>query len=333
MMAVGLAIGGDMHQLRPRPHVLREAGHDSLGKSFSVAQEIFEGHRARNRAIVEEQVDFPTRWQGQLVGHRWIDALAADVLPGAAADFGFPAGLPGSQDREFDASLGQYLQGFQIRSRFRKPHAFREPAEAKLEVADTPCHLRLFVTAIGQGHDDVVIRLSESRAMAGEALLAGTVGLEKGGVHPRGLRLHPGKQRGTEVKADFFVVVQDANNPAFVVQDAGGGVGSITFRRNALVPVVIGVGGVLEFDRFQPGIFPRRLVKMAMNTHISHTLLSSAGEFFTLLQKRLEREIAVEVSDQWRKAINRKGRGENSAGTIRTAYESTEPSRLKKKPG
>src|SRR6266404_4624472 len=63
MMAVGLAIGGDMHQLRPRPHVLREAGHDSLGKSFSVAQEIFEGHRARNRAIEESMRSPPTSFQ------------------------------------------------------------------------------------------------------------------------------------------------------------------------------------------------------------------------------------------------------------------------------
>jgi hypothetical protein len=107
------------------------------------------------------------------------------------------------------------------------------------------------------------------------------------------LGLHPRKQGGTEVKTDLLVVVQDANNPAFIVQDAGGGVRGITFRSDALVPVVIGVSRVLEFDRLQPGIFPRRLVKMAMNTHISHTLLSSAGEFFTLLQKGVEREIAL----------------------------------------
>jgi hypothetical protein len=59
---------------------------------------------------------------------------------------------------------------------------------------------------------------------------------------------------------------------------------------------MIGVGGVLQFDRFQPGIFPGRLVKVAMNTHISHTLLSSAGEFFTLLQKSVEKEI-VDAAD------------------------------------
>ena len=44
----------------------------------------------------------------------------------------------------------------------------------------------------------------------------------------------------------------------------GGGLGG-----DALVPVMIRIGGFLELDGFQPGIFPGRLIKMAMNTKIT----------------------------------------------------------------
>ena len=50
-----------------------------------------------------------------------------------------------------------------------------------------------------------------------------------------------------------------------VVDDAGRAVGGIALSTDALVPVVVGGGGVLDFDCFQPWIFARRLVKVAMN--------------------------------------------------------------------
>ena len=50
-----------------------------------------------------------------------------------------------------------------------------------------------------------------------------------------------------------------------VVHDAGGAVGGVALGADALVPVVIGSGGVLRLDRFEPGILARRLVKMPMN--------------------------------------------------------------------
>ena len=48
-----------------------------------------------------------------------------------------------------------------------------------------------------------------------------------------------------------------------------GGVGRVAFGGDALVPIVIGIGGILQFDGFQPGIFARRLIKMPVNAEIT----------------------------------------------------------------
>jgi hypothetical protein len=59
------------------------------------------------------------------------------------------------------------------------------------------------------------------------------------------------------------------DDTALAVQKAGYGVGGVTFGRDPLVPVVIRIRRILEFDIFQPGIFPGRLVKMAVEANIS----------------------------------------------------------------
>ena len=75
----------------------------------------------------------------------------------------------------------------------------------------------------------------------------------------------PAQQGGAEVEAHARVVVDDADDLVFVVDDAGGAVGGVALGADALVPVVIGGGGVLGLDRLQPWILARRLVKVAMN--------------------------------------------------------------------
>ncbi len=101
--------------------------------------------------------------------------------------------------------------------------------------------------------------------MAREALAAHPVGLEHRAV---GLGLVPGQPRqqsGSEVEADGCVVVHDADDAAVRVEYPGVGVGRIAFGRDALVPVVVRVGRVLELDRLQPGVLARRLVEVAVN--------------------------------------------------------------------
>jgi hypothetical protein len=79
---------------------------------------------------------------------------------------------------------------------------------------------------------------------------------------------HPREERGTKVETDPRVIIDDGQYPAFAVEKAGRGVWSVTLYRNPLIPVVVGIGGVLKLNFFKPGIFPGGLIKMAMNANI-----------------------------------------------------------------
>ncbi len=175
----------------------------------------------------------------------------------------------GRQDGKADAQLRQHLQGFQVYGGFGEPHAFGRASEAALEVANAPQHLRMFIAPAGQGQDQVVVGLGYGRTMAGKQLPALLVSVQYLGVGVGGVVLHPGKQGGSEIEADAGIVVNDLDDVSLVVEDAGGRVGRITLRRDALVPVVVGVGGILDFHRFQPGVFPRRLIEVTMDAEIS----------------------------------------------------------------
>jgi hypothetical protein len=81
--------------------------------------------------------------------------------------------------------------------------------------------------------------------------------------------LHPGEKGGAEIETDPGVIVDQVDHPLFRIEDAGRGIACITFRMDLLIPVVIRVGGVLKFHPFQPGVLPRGLIKVAMNTDVS----------------------------------------------------------------
>ena len=65
---------------------------------------------------------------------------------------------------------------------------------------------------------------------------------------------HPGEERGPDIKACVGVVVDDLDDPSPVIQDPGGRIGLVAFCRDPLVPVVVGVGGILCFNLLQPRI-------------------------------------------------------------------------------
>src|SRR6516225_1224533 len=56
VVAVGLAIGRDMDQLRPGTVLVKRAN-ESLAEPLTVIQQPLKCNAARNRAIVEEQID------------------------------------------------------------------------------------------------------------------------------------------------------------------------------------------------------------------------------------------------------------------------------------
>ncbi len=177
--------------------------------------------------------------------------------------------LGGRQHGELDTVGSQHFEGLDIDSGFGQPHAFGVAIEAVLEVSQTPDHLGLLVSAIGQRHDHVVVNLGDGGAVSGEALLAGNVGVEDGLVGFGSAVGHPGEKRGADVKADPGVVVNDAGDAVVGGQDAGGGVGRVTLRINALVPVVIGIRGILLLNNFKPRILAGRLIEVTMNAKIT----------------------------------------------------------------
>ena len=77
--------------------------------------------------------------------------------------------------------------------------------------------------------------------------------------------MQPPEQRGAEVEAHAGVVVDDADDLVLEVGDAGGAVGGVALGGDAVVPVVIGRGGVLDLDGLEPGVFARRLVEVAVD--------------------------------------------------------------------
>ena len=105
--------------------------------------------------------------------------------------------------------------------------------------------------------------------MSAEAFPALAISGEYGGVGFRLLGLQPGEQRGAKIEADARVIVGDEADVAFAIQNAGRGVGGVALSRDALVPIVVRSGGILEFDDLEPGILAGRLVKVRVNAEIT----------------------------------------------------------------
>ena len=58
----------------------------------------------------------------------------------------------------------------------------------------------------------------------------------------------PGKQRGTEVETHVRVIVDKLEDMAVVAVHAGARIRPIAFACDAMVPIMVGLGGVLIFD-------------------------------------------------------------------------------------
>jgi hypothetical protein len=80
---------------------------------------------------------------------------------------------------------------------------------------------------------------------------------------------HPGEKRGSKIEADLGIVVDDIDNSLIVIQNPRGRIWRVALRGDAPIPVVIGIGGVLNFYLFEPGIFSRGLIEVPMNANIA----------------------------------------------------------------
>src|SRR5579862_1705121 len=183
-----------------------------------------------------------------------------------------------------------------------------------LEIANAPNSLGDFVALIGERHDHVVVGLGYGPTVAGEALDAFAVGRANRFIETRSFGFDPGEKRGAEVEADFRIIVDDVDDVLIAIKNAAGGVGRVAFRGDALVPIVIGISGILNFDGLKPGIFARRLVKMRVNAevtlfHVERDSLMTAIMKMSAQSERMIRKTRIRHPCLQMKILD-KGRGE-----------------------
>jgi len=115
----------------------------------------------------------------------------------------------------------------------------------------------------------MIVNLGESIAMAVAALAAETVSFDNAAQYLGRSFFHPRQKGRPEVETHPRVIVQQIDDLALAVHEAGTAVWSVTLSADALSPVVEWSCRVLNFDRLQPRIFARRLVKVSVDAQIA----------------------------------------------------------------
>ncbi len=177
----------------------------------------------------------------------------------------------GREERELDAVLGEELKGIRVGGGLSQPHAFRRSAVVVFVVGDAPADLGDAIASACEGQDHVIVDLRHGGTMAVIAFAAAAFAVENHAVGAGSVFAEPAEEGGADVEADTGVVVDDADDLVFVVDDTGSAVGGVALGADALVPVVIGRSRVLSLDRLQPGVLAGRLIKVTMNADEAFT--------------------------------------------------------------
>ena len=268
MMAVGFAIGRDMNE----PGMMLVAGKNTqqtVREIDATFQKVRERHFPGNGPVVKKQMDFLPRGQRTDVSHLRVHSGVFDGRPFFFTDLAHPGGLVRGEDRKTDTVFGEDLQRPGIDRGFGEPHPLGLAAETVLKIPDPPEDLRALIARVGQRHDHMIVHLRDRRAVAGEPGLAFLVRRQYILIIFRRVAFHPGQKRWAEVKTHRRVIINHPGNFFAGAEDAAGRVRRVTFSRDPLVPIVVGMRGVLQLDFFEPRIFPRRLVKMSVDTNIT----------------------------------------------------------------
>ena len=268
MMPVGLAVRRDVNQLRPLA-CCGERADEAIGEVLALVKQPLEGDAARDRTVVEEERERASRGKCHAVRHRRIDLRTADVGPHLLADRSHSLRLVRREHGEENFVLGEEVERVEIDRRFGKPHPFRLPAEAVLEVANPPENLRLLVAPVGERHEHVVVRLRHRGSVAGEARTTGCVCRENVGIRVWRFPLQPRQKRRTEVEADSRVIVLDFHDAVGVVEDSRRRVRRVALGSDPLVPVVIRGRGILKLELLEPGVLARWLVEVSVDADVS----------------------------------------------------------------
>ena len=257
MVPIGFAVRGYVAQAMGQR--AGQAGPEVL----AAAEQPFESHCPGHGPVIKKHAYGLAFREPDQIGPRGVEAVFGHGMkcPVIAAH---GLGLARGQDGEPDAPVGQGLERGQVHGRLGQPHAFGVAAKACPEILDGPGYFQALVHFRGQGHDGVMIHLSQGVAMA-KAKEALPVPFEDAPVGFGGVELHPAQEGGPEVEAHPCIAVYHFADHARTVQPPRPAQGSIALPGDARVPVVFGGGAALGQHVFEPGVETGRLVEMTVN--------------------------------------------------------------------
>src|SRR6266404_387954 len=182
-----------------------------------------------------------------------------------------------SENRKLNSKLGEDLQSSHVHSGFGKPHAFRLAPESELEIGNTPSNLSEFVAFGPERHDSVVVALSDCIPVPGVVGHTAYIRLEDLVVDVVSVPLEPRHQCRPEVEAHLFIVADKLDDLPLSVEDSSDRIRRVALGGDSLIPIVIWSSRVLYLDVFEPGVFARRLVEVAVDADkaIIHILNNS----------------------------------------------------------
>ncbi|KUG20060.1 hypothetical protein ASZ90_010205 [hydrocarbon metagenome] len=252
VMAVGLPVCRHVHE--PGRGTRGEGRDQPTGKPPAVLQQISKRDLVRDPGVVEEDGDRLPRREAAEVRHCCIDTPVARSRPLFLSDLPHPCGLGGMQDRKEDAVSGHDVKRRVIDRKLGQPHPLRHSRESVGEVAYPPDDLRFPIPHRRKRHDQVVVWLGDGRSVPGIPLLALSVCRNDCGMQIRLLPLQPRKKCRTGGEADLPIGIDKLQDPPLPIQDAGSSVRGVALGRDPLVPVMVGICGVLQIDPSGPRV-------------------------------------------------------------------------------
>src|SRR3984885_379844 len=269
VVAIALSVGRNVDELRPLSSV-GESAHQPVGEPLSVIEQSFKRHTLRDRTIVKEQVYFLFRGQVRAISPSRINFCTTYLFVLGAVLRSKTLGLSRRKNRELNPVFSQYLEGLFFSRGFRKPHPFWAASEPAFKICNPPLDLGYLIPPIRQRQNHMVVALRNRGPVPGKLFAAAPVGIEDRLIDPGSLLLHPRQYCGPEVKAHFCVVVEHFENAILGVENSRGCVGSVAFGCYAFVPVVVGIGGILQFNCLEIRILAWRLIKMSVDANVFH---------------------------------------------------------------
>ncbi len=285
MVTVGFTVGTNAYQLGFFT-VFVPGALDLVAECACVTEQVFKANGRRKPGVVEEYVQIAFAYQVAflIAGVDAVGTGGVNIGIAATGPFAFLGGsvcsqgaegicLSGGENGELDACLNEGHNRFEVDGSFGKPHGFGHTTEMELKVLNAPFNLSLLVLFGSKRHDNVVVYLGDGVAVT-QTFNATLVGFLNTLVGIGSVGTDPAHESGTHVETHEIVVVDDIYDAAVGGKNTACGVRAIALTCNAVVPVVERTGAGLVFNDTGPGVFTRRLIKVAVNCKIQRMFFS-----------------------------------------------------------